>query len=108
MIIRSGFNVYPGEVEAVLLRFPGVRHAAVLGVPAADGNESVVAVLELEPGTVIDETAWRQHLQDNLAPYKRPSQVETIAAMPLTLSGKILKKELRDDWLQRHATTARA
>ena len=108
MIIRSGFNVYPGEVEAVLLRFPGVRHAAVLGVPAADGNESVVAVLELEPGTVIDETAWRQHLQDNLAPYKRPSQVETIAAMPLTLSGKILKKELRDDWLQRHATTTRA
>lgn len=108
MIIRSGFNVYPGEVEAVLLRFPGVCHAAVIGLPEGDGNETVVAVLELQAGAAIDETAWAAHLRENLAPYKRPTQVETIDTMPMTLSGKVLKKDLRDWWNQRHAAATAA
>ncbi len=108
MIIRSGFNVYPGEVEAVLLRFPGVCHAAVIGLPEGDGNETVVAVLELQAGATIDATAWAAHLRENLAPYKRPTQVETIDTMPMTLSGKVLKKDLRDWWNQQHARLAAA
>lgn len=108
MIIRSGFNVYPGEVEAVLLRFPGVRHAAVIGLPEGDGNETVAAVLEMQTDAAIDETAWRAHLRENLAPYKRPAVRETIATMPMTLSGKVLKKDLRDWWVQRHAAAPAA
>ena len=94
MIVRSGFNVYPGEVEAVLMRLSFVRVAAVVGVPEADGNERVVAFVELQPGAQLDETAWAQHLRDNLSPYKRPSQVVIVPAMPTTLSGKVLKKDL--------------
>jgi long-chain acyl-CoA synthetase len=94
MIIRSGFNVYPGEVEATLLRLPEVRHAAVVGAPEADGNETVVAFVELAPGAVLNETKWAAHLRDNLAPYKRPTRVEWVESMPMTLSGKVLKKDL--------------
>ena len=94
MIIRSGFNVYPGEVEATLLRLPEIRHAAVVGLPETDGNETVVAFVELAPGAVLDETKWRAHLRDNLAPYKRPSRLEVVETMPMTLSGKVLKKDL--------------
>ena len=94
MIIRSGFNVYPGEVEAMLLRLPEIRHAAVVGAPEGDGNETVVAFVELAPGAVLDEAQWSTHLRDNLAPYKRPTRVELVETMPMTLSGKVLKKDL--------------
>ena len=103
MIVRSGFNVYPGEVESVLMRLPWVRVAAVVGVPEADGNERVVAFVELESRTQIDEAVWAQHLRDNLSPYKRPAQVVVVPAMPTTLSGKVLKKDLVSKYLASEA-----
>ena len=95
MIIRSGFNVYPAEIEAVIGRFAGVHLCAVVGVPEADGNEQIVAFVEMKPGAVLDEAALRTYLAAHLSPYKRPARIETIDAMPTTANGKVLKRELQ-------------
>ena len=94
MIIRSGFNVYPVEVETVLQAFAGVARAAVVGVPQDDGNEQIVAFLELGPAATLDEAGLRRHLDEHLAPYKRPQVIQVVDAFPMTHSGKILKREL--------------
>ncbi|MGJ3703644.1 class I adenylate-forming enzyme family protein [Variovorax sp. AFSI2.2] len=95
MIIRSGFNVYPAEIETVIGRFAGVHLCAVVGVPEADGNEQIVAFIEMKPGTVLDEPALRAYLAEHLSPYKRPARIETVQALPTTANGKVLKRELQ-------------
>jgi long-chain acyl-CoA synthetase len=97
MIIRSGFNVYPGEVESVLCNFPGVQRAAVVGKKTPDGNEEVIAFIEPVSGVSPDLVALKQHIETNLAPYKRPSQLLIKASFPMTFSGKILKRQLLAD-----------
>jgi acyl-CoA synthetase (AMP-forming)/AMP-acid ligase II len=99
MIIRSGFNVYPGEVEAVLLRWPGVHKAAVAGHKAADGNEDILAFIEAKAAVALDLVALQAHAEAHLAPYKRPSAWVVVPEMPMTLSGKVLKRELVERWL---------
>jgi acyl-CoA synthetase (AMP-forming)/AMP-acid ligase II len=94
MIIRSGFNVYPGEVEAVLLNYPGVQKAAVIGRKTEDGNEEILAFVEPKFGIEIDASALQLHAHTHLTAYKRPSAITVVADMPMTLSGKILKREL--------------
>jgi malonyl-CoA/methylmalonyl-CoA synthetase len=94
MIIRSGFNVYPGEVEAVLNAFPAVQRAAVVGRPEADGNEEVLAFVQLRAGATLDAQALQAHLRANLAPYKQPAHVQAVAELPMTGNGKVLKREL--------------
>lgn len=96
MIIRSGFNVYPGEVEAVLNRFTAVQRSAVVGRRQSDGNEEILAFVEPMAGTVIDMAALQTFIREHLAPYKRPAQVLSIAALPMTHSGKVLKRSLLD------------
>ncbi len=95
LIIRSGFNVYPIEVEAVINAFPGVRQSAVVGRTAADGNEEVVAFVEPQEGAVPDQAALDAYLRENLAPYKRPAEIRVIDSIPTTASGKLLKQPLR-------------
>ena len=94
MIIRSGFNVYPGEVEAVLLNYPGVQKAAVMGRKTADGNEEILAFVEAKSGIALDISGLELHAHTHLTAYKRPSTINLVADMPMTLSGKILKREL--------------
>ncbi len=94
MIIRSGFNVYPGEVEAVLCHFPGVQRAAVVGRREADGNEEILAFVEAVGHVPPDLERLSAYLADQLAPYKRPSQVIAVEAFPMTHSGKVLKRQL--------------
>lgn len=93
MIIRSGFNVYPGEVEAVLHDFPGIRRAAVIGRRQDDGNEEVLAFVETDVAQ-IDLQALDRHLSARLAPYKRPARIVRLESLPMTLSGKVLKRRL--------------
>ena len=95
MIIRSGFNVYPAEIEAVIGRFAGVHLCAVVGVAEADSNEQIVAFIEMKPGAVLDEPALRAYLAEHLSPYKRPARIETVDVMPTTANGKVLKRELQ-------------
>lgn len=94
MIIRSGFNVYPGEVEAVLCHFPGIQRAAVVGRKEPDGNEEVLAFVETVGHVPPDRVKLQAYLADHLAPYKRPSQVVAVEAFPMTHSGKVLKRQL--------------
>ena len=95
MIIRSGFNVYPLEVEAVINAFPGIRLSAVIGIQERDGNEEVVAFYEAEHPDKVDIKALRRYLEEHLAPYKRPSRFIHIDTIPTTTSGKIRKQPLR-------------
>lgn len=93
LIIRSGFNVYPPEVEAVLAAHPAVASCAVVGrrVP---GNEEVVAFVQLKPDAVATAEEVAQFAAQHLAPYKRPTEVFIKASLPATSAGKILKHEL--------------
>lgn len=103
MIIRSGFNVYPAEVEAVLNAFPAIARSAVVGRPEADGNEEVVAYVELRHGAALDDASLQLHLKEHLAPYKRPAVIRTVSDFPMTGSGKVLKRKL----LELHPLEAR-
>ncbi|OZI42133.1 long-chain fatty acid--CoA ligase [Bordetella genomosp. 5] len=96
LIIRSGFNVYPLEVESVINAWPGVRLSAVVGRPEPDGNEAVVAFIEPLPGAAFDRAGLMAHLRTQLAPYKRPAELRLIDSIPTTVSGKILKQPLRE------------
>ncbi len=75
LIIRSGFNVYPVEVETVINSYAGVRQSAVVGHRAEDSNEEVVAFVELEARATADLDALNRYLADRLSPYKRPTRM---------------------------------
>ncbi|WP_027867774.1 class I adenylate-forming enzyme family protein [Massilia alkalitolerans] len=92
LIIRSGFNVYPLEVETALNSHPAVLQSAVVGRPLAGGEEEVVAFVE-KAGEV-DAAALQDWLRARLAPYKRPSRIVFMDALPAAPSGKILKSRL--------------
>jgi acyl-CoA synthetase (AMP-forming)/AMP-acid ligase II len=94
MIIRSGFNVYPVEVESVLSLFPGVAQVAVVG-RSVPGNEEVVAFVQPVPGQALDIQALSQWAHDRLAPYKRPAEIIVNAELPVGPTGKIFKTRLR-------------
>ena len=93
LIIRSGFNVYPSEIEQVLNAYPDIVQSAVIG-RAVEDNEEVLAFVELRPGRQLDLTELQQYLKVNLSPYKIPAQVIVLSALPAAASGKILKREL--------------
>lgn len=94
LIIRSGFNVYPTEVEAVLNAHPLVTQSAVVGRAAEDGNEEVVAFVQVAPGLSLSPRELLDFAADKLAPYKRPSEVVVMEALPAGPTGKILKNHL--------------
>jgi len=95
LIIRSGFNVFPLEVETVLNAHPGVTQSAVVGQPAADGNEDVVAFVQpaVQHAPTVDELrAWAAA---RLAPYKRPGRIVFMKVLPAAATGKVLKHALK-------------
>jgi len=94
LIIRGGFNVYPREVEEVLMRHPDVAQVAVIGIPHETHGEEVVAVV-VARGEDFDADAIREWSQQHLGKHKYPRRVERVDAMPLGPSGKVLKRELR-------------
>lgn len=94
LIVRGGFNVYPREVEEVLMSHEAVSLAAVIGVPHPSHGEEVKAVVILEPGAEIDESELIAWSRDRMAGYKYPRSVEFVTALPMTATGKILKREL--------------
>lgn len=96
LIIRSGFNVHPEEVEAVLRAHPAVTIAAVVGRKIAAANEEVVAYVQLASGAAADEPALLAWCAARLAPYKRPARVIALDALPASSTGKIRKAALRE------------
>jgi long-chain acyl-CoA synthetase len=99
LIITGGFNVSPTEVESVLRLHTGVKDAAVIGKVQERGGELVVAVVELEPGTVLDEEKLRDHCREHLAGYKVPKRILAIEDMPRSMLGKVLRKQVREQVL---------
>ena len=95
MILRSGFNVYPAEVEEVLNTYPDVLQSAVVGRTTA-GNEEVVAFVEAISGAEIDVNQLAAYVAERLAPYKKPSRIELLDKLPVGPTGKLLKLDLRE------------
>jgi long-chain acyl-CoA synthetase len=96
LIIVSGFNVYPAEVEEMLLTHPAVAEAAVVGVPHPHTGEAVKAYVVTVPGTDVDEDTLIEHSLDHLARYKCPSKVIFVDALPRNASGKLVRRSLDD------------
>jgi len=94
MIIRGGFNVYPRELEEVLLTHPGVSLVAVVGVPHRSHGEEVKAFVVRAPGATLTEAELIAWCKQNMAAYKYPRIVEFRDGLPMTATGKILKREL--------------
>jgi long-chain acyl-CoA synthetase len=95
MLLVNGINVYPREVEEVLYQYPGVKEAAVIGIPDARKGELPVAYIAPADGVMLDEKALHQFLREKLADYKVPKQINFVSALPRNATGKILKTELR-------------
>jgi long-chain acyl-CoA synthetase len=95
MIIRSGFNVYPAEIEAVISTHPAVVQCAVVGRPV-EGNEEVVAFVQLLKGSDATAADVMAHIAPQLTSYKRPSEIILMDALPATSTGKLLKHKLAE------------
>jgi len=96
MILVSGFNVYPNEVEDIVMQHPGVLEVAAVGVPDEHSGE-VVKLFVVRKDPNLTEEALRQFCRENLTGYKRPKLIEFRDALPKTNVGKILRRELRDE-----------
>lgn len=95
VIISGGTNIYPREVEEVLLRHPAVFEVAVVGEPEPEWGEQVVAFVVLTPGSAVDVATLDRWCRDNIAGFKRPKRYQFPEALPKNSYGKVLKTELR-------------
>jgi len=95
IVIVSGLNVYPREVEEILYQYPAIKEAAAIGVPDKSRGESVRAYVVLKEDMNLDKKDLRAFLKKNLAKFKLPREIIEIDALPKNATGKILKKELR-------------
>ena len=96
MINASGYKVWPREVEDVLYEHPAVREAAVVGVPDEYRGETVKAFVSLKPGMSATPEELIAHCKERMAAYKYPRSVVLVDDLPKTVTGKILRRELRD------------
>jgi len=95
MINASGYKVWPREVEDVLAEHPAVRESAVVGVPDEKRGETVKAYVSLKPGAQVTPEELIAHCRERMAAYKYPRSVEVLDELPKTVTGKILRRELR-------------
>ncbi|CAB1074520.1 Long-chain-fatty-acid--CoA ligase (EC [Olavius algarvensis Delta 1 endosymbiont] len=95
MIISGGENIYPREIEEVLIKHPAVREVSVIGVPDAKWGEAIKAVVALVPGRSATEQELIAFCKENIASYKKPKSVDFVEELPKNNYGKILKRELR-------------
>ncbi|QLF92770.1 long-chain fatty acid--CoA ligase [Pseudomonas sp. ABC1] len=101
MILVSGFNVYPNELEDVLATLPEVLQCAAIGIPDERSGESIKLFVVTRPGKSLTKEQVMKHMHDNLTGYKRPKVVEFRDSLPTTNVGKILRRELRDEELRK-------
>jgi acyl-CoA synthetase (AMP-forming)/AMP-acid ligase II len=96
LIIHSGFNVYPGEVEFAISAHPAIAQCAVVGHVVGGGNEEVVAFIQLQPGQTLSTDDLRAYLARQIAPYKIPGRVVMLDNLPIGPTGKIFKSKLAE------------
>lgn len=97
MILVSGFNVYPNELEEVLAVLPEVLHSAAIGIPDPHSGEAIKIFVVVKPGMSLTHEQVMQHMHVNLTGYKRPKYVEFRDSLPVTNVGKILRRALRTE-----------
>ncbi len=97
MIISGGENVYPAEVEKVLVTHPSIAEVAVIGTPDGRWGETVCAVTVLVPGATLDLDDLQAHARQHLGGYKVPRRLHVVSELPRNASGKVLKRALRAD-----------
>ena len=95
MIISGGENIYPTEIDDVLTKHPKIQLAAVIGVPDEKWGEAVKAVVILKPGEGLTQEEVMAYCKEHLAGYKCPKSVDFVDSIPMTPTGKLLKRELR-------------
>jgi long-chain acyl-CoA synthetase len=100
MIIRGGENIYPREIEEVLFTHPKIAEAAVIGRPDPIWGEEVVAIVVLQPGQTLTPEEVQEFCKARLASYKTPREVKFREDLPKTLTGKVIKKALKEELLQ--------
>ena len=98
MVISGGVNIYPAEIEAVLITMPQVADCAVFGIPDAEFGEALAAHVQPHNGAAIEREAVRSFLRERIADYKVPRVIEFSDALPREESGKIFKRRLRDPY----------
>jgi long-chain acyl-CoA synthetase len=96
MIISGGVNIYPAEIEAEILKHPGVADCAVFGIPDEEFGEQVCAFVQRRPGQSVSAEALRTALKSHIAGYKLPKRIEFHDTLPREDSGKIFKRKLRE------------
>ncbi|NBK41475.1 long-chain fatty acid--CoA ligase [Pseudomonas soli] len=101
MILVSGFNVYPNELEDVLAMLPGVLQCAAIGVPDEKSGEVIKVFIVVKPGMMLTKEQVMEHMRANVTGYKVPKAIEFRDALPTTNVGKILRRELRDEELKK-------
>ena len=101
MILVSGFNVYPNEIEDVLASLPGVLQSAAISIPDEKAGEAIKVFIAVKPGESLTEKQVIEHMRKNLTPYKVARQVEFRDELPTTNVGKILRRALRDEELEK-------
>lgn len=106
LLISGGYNVYPREVEDVLLAFPGVVEAAVVGIPDERWGERVVAVVAGKPG--LDREQLMAFARERLADYKRPKAIEIWPELPKSAANKILRRAIRDQLTTANGASTRS
>ena len=87
----SGHKVFPEEVEGILNSFPGIRSSRVFGITQPNGSESVVAEVTIQEGRSVDVESLRAYAGERLSPYKIPSKITEVSAIPLTKTGKVIR-----------------
>jgi long-chain acyl-CoA synthetase len=95
MIIRGGFNVYPREVEELMIKHEAVSLVAVIGIPHEEMGEEIKAYVVLKQDKKVSEHELIEWTKEHIASYKYPRHIEFLSALPMSATGKILKKELR-------------
>ncbi|MBZ0254199.1 MAG: AMP-binding protein, partial [Candidatus Methylomirabilis sp.] len=100
MVVSGGVNIYPAEIEQVIASHPAVFEAAVIGVPDPEWGESLRAYVVPAPGAAPDEKTIVDHCAEHLAGYKKPKTVAFVPELPRSPQGKVLKRQLRREFLE--------
>lgn len=94
VILVSGFNVYPNEVEAVASTYPGILECVCVGIPCPQAGEAVRILIVLKQNALFDEGEFRKYCRNHLTGYKIPRVVDVVDALPKSAVGKVLRREI--------------
>jgi acyl-CoA synthetase (AMP-forming)/AMP-acid ligase II len=100
MIISGGFNIFPAEIEKILIGHPAVQDCAVIGAPRADWGEAVTAVIELKPECSAEPDAIKIWARAHLSGHMTPKQIHIWPELPRSAAGKVLRRKVRDHFWQ--------